>query len=96
MNALQALLKTEPTQVDRLSVEQVLALCGDGKLIDNSQCSKDLREYLRVAKSERLITYMQACLQEKFDSGPLVLQDVVNEFGRPSSTQWKMDCTRGE
>src|SRR5277367_4960051 len=82
MNALQALLKTEPTQVDRLSVEQVLALCGDGKLIDNSQCSKDLREYLRVAKSDRLITYMQACLQEKFDAGPLVLQDVVNEFGR--------------
>jgi len=82
MNALQTLLKTEPTQVDRLSVEQILALCGDGKLTDNSQCSRDFREYLRVAKSDTLIKYMQACLQEKFDAGPLVLQDVVNEFGR--------------
>jgi hypothetical protein len=82
MNALQTLLKTEPGQVDGLSVEQVLALCGSGKLTDSSQCSTDFREYLQVAKSDRLIKYLQTCLQERFDAGPLVLQDVVNEFGR--------------
>jgi len=74
--------KTDPSQVDALSIEQILALCGGGKLTDNSQCSKDFREYLQVAKSDSLIKYMRACLQEKFDAGPLVLQDVVNEFGR--------------
>lgn len=82
MNALQTLLKTDPAQVDGLSIEQVLALCGSGKLTDNSQCSKDFCEYLQVAKSDRLIKYLQTCLQERFDAGPLVLQDVVNEFGR--------------
>jgi hypothetical protein len=82
MNVLQTLLKTDPAQVDGLSIEQVLALCGSGKLTDNSQCSKDFCEYLQVAKSDRLIKYLQTCLQERFDAGPLVLQDVVNEFGR--------------
>src|ERR1700675_3434680 len=82
MNALQTILKTDPVQVDGLSIEQVLALCGSGKLTDSSQCSRDFREYLQVAKSDRLIKYLQTCLQEKFDAGPLALQDVVNEFGR--------------
>jgi hypothetical protein len=82
MNALQTLLKTEPGQVDGLSIEQVLALCGTGKLTDNSPCSKEFCEYLQVAKTDSLIKYLRTCLQEKFDAGPLVLQDVVNEFGR--------------
>jgi hypothetical protein len=82
MNALQTLLKTDPAQVDGLSIEQVIALCGSGKLTDNSQCSKDFCEYLQIAKSDSLIKYLRTCLQEKFDAGPLVLQDVVNEFGR--------------
>lgn len=82
MNALETLLKTDPAQVDSLSIEQIIALCGGGKLTDNSQCSKELREYLQVAKSDKLIKYFQTCLQQKFDAGPLVLQDVVNEFGR--------------
>lgn len=82
MNALQTLLKTDPAQVDGLSIEQVIALCGSGRLTDNSQCSKDFCEYLQVAKSDSLIKYLRTCLQEKFDAGPLVLQDVVNEFGR--------------
>jgi hypothetical protein len=82
MNALQTLLKTDPGQVDGLSIEQVLALCGTGKLTDNSTCSKEFCEYLQVAKTDSLIKYLRTCLQEKFDAGPLVLQDVVNEFGR--------------
>jgi hypothetical protein len=82
MNALQTLLKTDPAQVDALSIEQVLALCGSGKLTDNSKCSQDFCGYLQIAKSDSLIKYLRTCLQDKFDAGPLVLQDVVNEFGR--------------
>ena len=82
MNALQTLLKTDPVQVDGLSVEQILALCGNGKLTDGSACLKEFREYLQVARTDKLITYVRTCLQDKFDAGPLVLQDVVNEFGR--------------
>jgi hypothetical protein len=82
MNALQTLLKTDPAQVDGLSTEQVLALCGSGKLTDGSQCSAEFREYLQVAKSDSLIKYLRACLSDKFEAAPLVLQDVVNELGR--------------
>jgi len=82
MNALQTLLKTDPSKVDALSTEQVLTLCGSGKLTDGSQCSTEFRDYLQIAKSDSLIKYLRACLVDKFDAAPLVLQDVVNELGR--------------
>jgi hypothetical protein len=82
MKPLLTLLKTDPSQVDSLSVEQVVALCGSGKLTDKSQCSIELAEYLQIAKSENLYKYVQACLQKPFDRSGLVLQDIINEFGR--------------
>jgi hypothetical protein len=68
--------------VDSLSIQQVLALCGDGRLTDGSPCSHDLREYLQIAKSENLFKYLQSCLQDSFERSGFVLQDIVNEFGR--------------
>jgi hypothetical protein len=82
MNALQTLLKTDPAQVDSLSSEQILALCGNGKLTDSSLCSVDFREYLQVAKSDSLIKYLRASLEGRFEAGPFILQDVINELGR--------------
>src|SRR6266700_3408448 len=82
MKPLLSLLKNDPSQIDRLSVQQILALCGDGKLTDGSQCSRELREYLRIAKSADLIKYVQTCLQTSFERSGSVLQDVVNELGR--------------
>jgi len=80
--ALLTLLKTDPSQVDSLSIQQVVALCGTGKLTDNSESSTDLRGYLQIAKSENLFTYVQSCLQSPFDRSGSVLQDLVNELGR--------------
>ncbi len=82
MGALFTLLKTAPAQVDSLSVQQVLALCGNGKLTDGSECSQSFRQYLQVATSENLFNYVQTCLEESFDRSGFVLQDVVNECGR--------------
>jgi hypothetical protein len=82
MKPLLTLLKTDPAQVDSLAIEQVVALCGNGKLGDNSQCSIELREYLQIAKSDNLGKYLQACLQSSFERSGFVLQDIVNEFGR--------------
>ena len=82
MKPLLTLLETEPAQVDSLSIEQIVALCGNGKLIDDSQCSIQFREYLQIAKSENLQKYLQACLQKSFDKSGSALQDIVNEFGR--------------
>jgi hypothetical protein len=81
MKPLLSLLKNDPAQVDSLSVEQVLALCGNGKLNDASDCSRDFREYLQIATSSNLFEYLQTCLQGTADRGR-ALQDVVNELGR--------------
>lgn len=80
--ALFTLLKANPTQVQMLGVQQVLALCGNGKLTDGSPCSTEFRQYLAVANSDSLLSYMRECLDASFDKSGIVLQDVVNEFGR--------------
>jgi hypothetical protein len=82
MKPLISLLKNDPSQIDRLSVQQILALCGNGKLTDGSECSADLREYLQIAKSAHLLNYLKNCLQSPFERSGSVLQDVVNEVGR--------------
>ena len=82
MKALLTLLKADPAQIESFSIEQVVALCGNGRLTDNSLCSQELREYLQIAKSESLFRYLQACLLKSFEKSGLVLQDVINELGR--------------
>src|SRR5436305_1324105 len=82
MNPLSSLLKNDPSQIDRLSIQQIVNLCGSGKLTDSSECSRDLREYLQIAKSGHLINYLQTCLHAGFERSGNVLQDVVNELGR--------------
>jgi hypothetical protein len=82
MKALLTLLKADSAQIESFSVEQIVALCGNGKLSDNSPCSQELREYLQIAKSEALFRYLQGCLLKTFEKSGLVLQDIINEFGR--------------
>jgi hypothetical protein len=82
MKALLTILKTNRDQVNAFSIEQVVALCGSGKLADNSATSLELREYLQVADSENLFKYQEECLRSGFDKSGIVLQDIVNEFGR--------------
>jgi len=55
MKALLTLLKADPAQIESFSVEQIVALCGNGKLADNSQCSEELREYLQIATKRELV-----------------------------------------
>lgn len=82
MKPLLSLLKNDPGQADVLTVQQALTLCGAGKLIDGSECSRDFREHLGVATSPNLVRYLQTCLQEPFERSGHALQDVVNELGR--------------
>jgi hypothetical protein len=82
MKALLTLLKTDQAQVDAFSIEQIVALCGTGKLADNSETCRELREYLQIADSENLFKYLETCLRSGFDKSGIVLQDIVNEFGR--------------
>jgi hypothetical protein len=82
MSVLLSLLKNDPAALYKKEIAQLVAMCGDGKLTDGSECCAELREYLHIAKSEHLFAYADACLAEKFEKGGSVLQDVVNELGR--------------
>lgn len=73
---------SEPAAVGELSIEQVVAMAGDGNLRDNSPCSQELQEYLGEIPSEKLAQYAEQCLSSRFDKSGIVLQDLVNELGR--------------
>jgi hypothetical protein len=74
--------KNNRDEVLKLTIEQVVSSAGDGNLRDNSPCSEELRQFLRFVPTETLCRYAQYCLDNSFDKGGLVLQDIVNEFGQ--------------
>jgi hypothetical protein len=74
--------KTAKEEVLKMSIEQVVSSAGNGNLRDQSDCSKELRTFLKAVPSERLFTYARHCLEKSFGVGGLVLQDIVNELGR--------------
>jgi hypothetical protein len=63
------------------SIAQLVAIFGDGKLRQDSQCSLELRAHLKAAPFEKLAEYARYCLDESFEKSGCVLQDVVNEIG---------------
>jgi hypothetical protein len=66
----------------KMTVEQVVNNAGDGHLKDGCEASQEFRGYLRVCPSESLFNYARHCLENAFDKGGIVLQDIVNELGR--------------
>jgi len=81
--------------VDKYTIEQIVAICGDGKLRDKSASSDQLRQFLSQRSTVQLEAYAQYCLEEKFDRGGLVLQDVINEIGRRLGYQVQNGRYRG-
>lgn len=79
---LLSILSNNPGEVYSLTIEQIVAVCGKGKLADSSECSTELRGFFIQAPSERLFEYIETCLDETFDKSGFVLQDLVNELGR--------------
>lgn len=80
--ALLDFWKSSQETVLTLSIQQIVGNAGDGKLRDQSDCSIELRAFLRQVPSEHLARYTQSCLDEAFTDSGLVLQDLVNEVGR--------------
>ncbi len=67
---------------DDMNIEQIIAICGDGKLKDNSKSLDEFRTYLKRIDSETLYKYANHCLENSFKDSGYVLQDLVNEIGR--------------
>ena len=70
-----------PDQLEDKQIHQLIAFAGNGKLLDNSTCSAEFREFLATVPSEKLERYAEQCLTESFQDSGLALQDVVNEIG---------------
>lgn len=79
---LLSLWGSNPAAVAEFTIEQVVATAGDGSLKDGSICSQELLGYLSQVSSEKLSEYIDQCLSGRFEKSGLVLQDLVNEFGR--------------
>ena len=81
--------KNNPTFLADKTIQQIVAMCGDGRLRDGSACSIELREYLASKDVRQLADYAQYCLENKFEKSGEVLQDCVNEMGRRLSNDVK-------
>ena len=79
---LLPIFATNPSEIYALDVRQIVALCGNGRLTDGSECSQELRAFLKRAPSPQLFGYVETCLNESFEKSGQVLQDIVNELGR--------------
>lgn len=79
---LLPIFATNPSEIYALDIRQIVALCGNGRLTDGSECSQELRAFLKRAQSDQLFGYVETCLNESFEKGGQVLQDIVNELGR--------------
>ena len=79
---LLALWTSNPSAIGESTIEQIVTIAGDGNLRDGSPCSQELREYLAQCHSNRLATYVGHCLSSGFTRSGMVLQDLINEFGR--------------
>lgn len=73
---------SNPDTIATMNIVQVVAMAGDGKLKDSSNCCDELRKYLQLAPLEFLGKYAERCLSESFTSSGHVLQDIINELGR--------------
>lgn len=79
---LLSLVASNPKAVLQLTIEQVVATAGDGRLRDGTESQQELREYLRQTTVDVLAEYVDYCLKNPFPKSGQVLQDVVNELGR--------------
>jgi hypothetical protein len=79
---LLALWTAEPKAIGESTIEQVVAIAGDGNLKDSASCSQELREYLTQIPSKKLALYVEHCLSSGFSKSGMVLQDLINELGR--------------
>lgn len=93
--SLIELWRSSPGQLDGKQLHQIIAFAGDGKLLDGSETSEDLRNFLSEVPSEHLHRFANECLISFQDSG-FALQDVVNEVGRRLGFQVTNGAYRGK
>ena len=79
--SLLHLWNKSPEQLQGKQVQQLVAIAGDGRLIDDGACSNEFRDFLASVPSAHLAMYCEQCLAPGFPDSGFVLQDIVNEVG---------------
>lgn len=79
---LITLARNNPEAFEKKTVDQIVSIAADGKLIDGSECSAQFREFLKYQSPETIIRYSKYCLSHIDDHHACIMQDLVNEFGR--------------
>jgi hypothetical protein len=82
--------RDRPDELRGISLRQIVNMAGDGRVLDGSACSSQLRTFLSEVKADDLERFVSECLEREpggiakkgFPDSGLVLQDVVNEIGR--------------
>ena len=77
------------------SIEQLIAISGDGTLRDGNETSAQLRELFSNIPSSSISRYVEECLTKAFPNSGLVLQDLVNEIGRRLGLRLRRDTIVG-
>ncbi|MGZ5914558.1 MAG: hypothetical protein ACXWJU_04420 [Hyphomicrobium sp.] len=90
-----ALWKSSPDLLQGKTAKQILAISGNGKLVEDGPTSVELRAFLAELPSGAIAKYSQDCLEEAFTDSGLVLQDLVNEMGVRLGMQVKHGRYRG-
>lgn len=80
--SLKELLSVTPEALSSYKIEQIVAICGNGKLRTGAESETDLRYFLSQQTAEQLALHASYCLQNAFTQSGFVLQDTVNEIGR--------------
>ncbi|MDO8973825.1 hypothetical protein [Reyranella sp.] len=79
---LKDLLSVTPDALSSYTIEQIVAICGDGKLRTGAESEADLRYFLSCQTGEQLALHASYCLKNAFSQSGFALQDTVNEIGR--------------
>ena len=77
-----SLWKASPQLLAEKSVKQIIAIAGNGKLLDNNETSNEFRTLIAEIPSALLSRYTGDCLNDGFPESGLALQDLINEVGR--------------
>ncbi len=80
--SLTEIWSTSRLQLQGKHIQQIIAISGDGRLLDGNSTSYEFREFLGRVDSELLKRYAEEALLGRFEGSGLALQDIVNEIGR--------------
>jgi hypothetical protein len=79
--ALLDIWRTQPSFFEHKSFKQIVQVAGDGRLLDGSSTSRELREWLAAIPLTQLKSCIEECLAGSFAESGQALQDAVNELG---------------